>query len=61
MNCYLYQHITVSTWIREGLNVNTLDFVYTNAEHITENLQIEPPREMSDHVGLFLEFLCYTS
>ena len=62
MNCYLYQHITDQTRIREGRNSNTIDLVITSEEHMIENLEIEPPLGNSDHVWLFvLSFLSHTS
>ena len=60
-DCYLCQYIADPTRIREGQYYNTLDLVFTNEEHMRENLQIEPPLKMSDHVGLFLKISCHTS
>ena len=42
MDCYLYQHITDQTRIREGRNWNTIDLAFTNDDHMMKNLEIEP-------------------
>ena len=61
MDCYLYQHITDPTRIRVGQYSNAPELMLTNEEHLMQNLQIEPPLRMSDHVGLVLIILCITS
>ena len=55
MDSNLYQHITDQTRIREGRNSNTIDLVFTNDEHLIENLEVEPPLGNSDHVGLLFK------
>ena len=57
----IVQHITDPTQYRAGQNSNTHNFLFINEEYTIENLLIEPPHGMSDHVGLFLKKLCYTS
>ena len=42
MDCYLNQHISDETRMRERRNTNTIDLVFTNMEHMIENLEIEP-------------------
>ena len=52
---FLTQHVHEPTRFREGQRPNILDLVITNDEKLVENLSINPPIGVSDHVVINFE------
>ena len=59
-DCFLQQHVSQPTRLRQGNIPSTLDLVFSNEEGMVQNLQSLPPLGSSDHVVLTFNFVCYT-
>ena len=58
-DCYLYQHITKPTRIRQGQEPSILDLLITNEEGMIKDLEYLSPLGKSDHLVINFEFVCY--
>ena len=56
---YFYQHILQPTRYRESQQANILDLVFTNEEHMIDNITILPGLGKSDHCTITFDFSCY--
>ena len=54
---FLYQHVNLKTRFRIGNNPSRLDLVFTNEEHMVDELLDHQPLGKSDHVVLSWEFI----
>ena len=57
-DCYFFQHITEPTRQRGTDTPSTLDLIFTNEEHMIEDINIEAPLGNSDHSILKFKFKC---
>ena len=48
-DCFYFQHITEATRQRGSDTPSTLDLLFTNEEHMIDELNIEAPLGNSDH------------
>ena len=55
----LTQKVDFCTRIREGQNTSLIDLVLVNEDDMVQNVASEPPRELSDHVVVAFECMCY--
>jgi hypothetical protein len=56
---FLYQHVPFPTRFRGDDEPSTLDLVFTNEEHMVDNIYSIAPLGKSDHVGVVWTFHCY--
>ena len=54
---FLYQHANLKTRFREGHNPSQLDLVFTNEEHMVDELLDHQPLGKSDHIVMSWEFI----
>ena len=57
-DCYFFQHVTEPTRQRGTDTPSTLDLIFTNEEHMIDDVCIEAPLGNSDHAILKFEFKC---
>ena len=57
-DCFYFQHITEPTRQRGSDTPSTLDLIFTNEEHMIDELNIEAPLGNSDHSILKFKFKC---
>ena len=57
---FLTQHITKPTRFREGTTPTVLDLIFTNEEHMIENIEFLPGLGKSDHLILEFEYICFS-
>ena len=57
---FLTQHITKPTRFREGTSSTVLDLIFTNEEHVIENIEFLPSLGKSDHFILEFEYICFS-
>ena len=56
---YLTQHIAEPTRFRESEQSNILDLVFSNEEHMIDNIALLPGLGKSDHCIITFNFICY--
>jgi len=49
---FLVQHVHAATRFREGQEPSTLDYIFTDEEHLIEHISISSPLGKSDHAVL---------
>ena len=57
---FLTQHITKPTRFREGTTPTVLDLIFTNEDHMVENIEFLPGLGKSDHLILEFEYICFS-
>eukprot|EP00794_Sanderia_malayensis_P000872 gene872-166_t len=57
---YLVQHVTQATRFRHGNTPSNLDLIFTNEEHMIDDLRSTEPLGKSDHVRLLFQYVCYS-
>ena len=57
-DCYFFQHVTEPKRQRGTDTPSTLDLIFTNEEHMIDDVCIEAPLGNSDHAILKFEFKC---
>ena len=58
-DCFLHQHVTSPTRIRQNNQPNLLDLIFTNEATMVENLRPLSPLGKSDHIMIEFDFRCY--
>jgi hypothetical protein len=56
---FLYQHVNFPTRFRGDDEPSLLDLVFTNEEHMVDNIYSVAPLGKSDHVGVVWTYQCY--
>ena len=56
-DCFLFQHVCEPTRKRGSDKPSTLDLLFTNEEHMIQNLEINSPVGNSDHAVLNFDFM----
>ncbi|XP_041474808.1 uncharacterized protein LOC121423522 [Lytechinus variegatus] len=51
-DCFLHQHVHFPSRHRVGQTDSTLDLVFTNNDHLIDDIESLPPLGLSDHLGL---------
>ena len=59
-DCFLFQHVKQPTRFRADQEPSTLDVIFTNEEHMINNISYPPSLGKSDHLVLIFKFICYT-
>ena len=59
-DCYLFLHVKQPTRFRADQEPSTLDLIFTNEEHMINNISYLPGLGKSDHLVLIFKFFCYT-